>query len=172
MAHIFFKPLEKRRSTQTLLPSFGSLGNFQTPIAIYSAPVPEYAVQVPSFPGWDNSSIYPGGLLYGINFPSNPSSGYFPWSGGYGLFGLSPFSPYSQWTSPFNQFSPWNSWGFSGFMSPLWGFLGGLFGGSPWSGGGIVPDIRVLYGIFPNPSTPTNIVTYYGVTTPSVFGLW
>jgi len=172
MSHIFFERLEKRQSTQTLLPAIG--GN--TAIAIYS-------VQVPG-PGWGGSGYNPGPttpyLLYGVNPPSNPGSGsYFPWSGG-GLFGG---GGYNGWTNPFNNNNSYGSWGFGNFFG---GFFGGLFGGFlggsyPGSGGynrPSVPDFRLLYGVFPDPqplygvsiapSPPTNIIAYYGITTTNI----
>jgi hypothetical protein len=166
MAHIFFERLEKRQSTQTLFSGIG--GN--TAIAIYAAPLPD------SY-GWGSIGYNPltPQLLYGISPPTtNPTGGYFPWGGGglFGMYGYSPYSSYSSWTNPFGGYSPWNSWGSGGFFSPIWNYLGGLFGGSfPWSGGGNypgVPDIRLLYGI-PSPiQSPTNITTFYGITTPAI----
>ena len=182
MSHIFFERLEKRQSTQSLLPAIG--GN--TAIAIYS-------VQVPG-PGWGGSGYNPGPdtsiLLYGINLPSNPGSGsYFPWSGG-GLFGGGGYNPwsggglfggsgYNGWTNPFNSYNSYGSWGFGNFFG---GLFGGFFGRSyPGSGGynrPTVPDVRLLYGVFPTPqplygvsiapSPPTNVIAYYGVSTTMI----
>ena len=181
MSHIFFERLEKRQSTQTLLPALG--GN--TAIAIYSAQLPDT--------GWGSIGYTPGypSLLYGINIPSNPGSGgYFPWSGS-GIFGGSYYNPwsggglygwggYTAWTNPFNRYNPWGSFGLGSIFSPFQNFFGGLFGGLfggsfPWSGGytnPTVPDFRLLYGVFPSPqllygvsiAPPTNIVSYYGVS--------
>ena len=174
MPHIFFEPLEKRQSTQTLFPTFGN-----TAIAIYSAPVPEYGVGIGYTPPSNNY------LLYGIN---PPSIGYSPWSGG-GLFGWSnPFSNYNPWSSWGSSWSsPWSSWGSSwsspwgsgSWSSPFGGFFGGFFGGlfgglfggsypGSWGGSPSFPDIRLLYGVFPNPTPPTDIIAYYGVGIPSV----
>ena len=61
--------------------------------------------------------------------------------------------------------------------------LGGLFGGSfpgstPVNPDPVVPDFRLLYGVFPtpqplygvsiSPSPPTNIIAYYGVGTTTI----
>jgi hypothetical protein len=193
MAHIFFERLEKRQSTQSLLPSLSGA------IAIYSAPAPGY-------PGWGNSGYTPSpsvpALLYGINFPGNYSGSFFPWSSPYGMYGTSQYgmfgsssyglfgsslyggmfgsslyNPYSQWTNPFNQYSPLSFGGFGNFFSPIGNFFGGLFGGlfggnpfwqmSPTNP--ISPDIRLLYGVI-NPSPPTSVVAYYGISTP--YGLF
>ncbi|MBN2373585.1 hypothetical protein JXL19_07355 [bacterium] len=171
MSHIFFERLEKRQSTQSLLPAFG--GNTfgeNTPIAIYSVQVPD--------PGWGNIGYNPvatpPNLLYAINLPSTPGSGgYFPWYGG-GLFGG---TGYNGWTNPFGNYNPYGSWGFGNFFS---GLFGGFFGGTsqgPWGyTRPTVPDFRLLYGVFPSPqplygisitpSPPANIVLYgIGVTT-------
>ena len=178
MAHIFFERLEKRQSTQTLLPSWGGDTLIQ----------PVYGIQVPGDTGWGNIG-YPsnpiGGnvLLYGISPPYSPytppTGGLFPWTGGlFGMFGgYSSYTPYSQWTTPFNNYNNWNSWGSGGFFSPIWDFMGGLFGGGfPWTWRNtnpVVPDFRVLYGIFPDPvqPNPIDIIAYYGIGVPTGFGL-
>ncbi|MBN2373586.1 hypothetical protein JXL19_07360 [bacterium] len=181
MSHIFFEKLEKRQSTQSLLPTFGSNTGV---IAIYSAQLPDS--------GWGSTGYTPSypSLLYGINIPSYPGTGsYFPWSGS-GLFGGAYYNPwsggglfgwsgYTPWTNPFNSYNPWGSWGSGSFFSPFQNFFGGLFGGlfggSPWGyTNPITPDFRLLYGVFPNPqpvygvsvTPPGNIVAYYGVAVP------
>jgi len=171
MAHVFFERLENRKSTQAILPSLDI-------IAIYSAQIPNPWGTGISFPTTPT-------LLYGINpspggyYPSNPivyygispsPGGYYPWSGGYygGLFGggYSPFSPYS-------------SWGFGNIFSPFMNFFGGLFGGGlfgggfyPWGYNPTFPDIRLLYGVFPYQSQPTNIATYYGLLSPGGYSIF
>ena len=174
MPHIFFERLEKRQSTQSIVPSFGGL----TAIAIYSVQVPEG-----TFPGSigytpPSSPVY----YYGVNipsFPTYPTGSYFPWWGG-GLFGGTGYNP---WINPINRYNPWgswNSWGLGNIFSPIWNLFGGLFGGSypGWGNYPTYPDIRLLYGISPDPiispyygvsispTPPTNIIAYYGVSVP------
>ncbi|MGA1864875.1 MAG: hypothetical protein ACMUHX_07420 [bacterium] len=170
MAHIFFERLEKRRSTQSLVPAFWGNNSIQ----------PVYGVQIA--PDTNTQQFFPE---YGISLPNSPTTyftgGYFPWGGG--LFGMSgyssPYNPFSSWTTPSYSYSPWNSWGQGSFFSPIRDFFGGLFGGQfPWSWQNNYPgfpDNRLLYGISPQPlygiSVPTttipDIVTYYGVSIPN-----
>lgn len=166
MAHIFFERLEKRHSTQILFPTSGGTNSIQ----------PVYGIQIPDTPWWGGTTGYTPGPItfYGISYPyGGITGGISPWTGGlFGMYGYSPFNNYFQRTNPFSSYNPWTSWG-SGIFSPVWSFFGGLFGGGlPWSWGNNFPDFRLLYGIFPNPTPPTDIVTYYGIGIPSSFGLY
>jgi len=176
MPHIFFERLEKRQSTQSIVPSFGGL----TAIAIYSVQVP--GGTFPGSIGYTPQSPGYGYLLYGVQppnpfSPSYPTGGYYPWWGG-SLFGGTGYNP---WINPINRYNPWgswNSWGLGNIFSPIWNLFGGLFGGSypGWNNYPTYPDIRLLYGINPNPqpvygvsispTPPTNIIAYYGVSVP------
>ncbi|MGA1844008.1 MAG: hypothetical protein ACMUIS_05545 [bacterium] len=176
MAHIFFERLEKRQSTQSLIPSLGA----------YSAVRGVYMV------GYEESTP-PSFIsyMYGVNMPTmeTPSSrnifinekgglfGYSPWSGsswghsGYGLFGgYGGYGGYGNWSFPFGGF-------FGGFFG---GIFGGIFGGtSPWSGGnndpwyprllyGISPTPQPLYGVSITPSPPTTgWVSLYSLQLPT-----
>ena len=161
MPHVFFEPLERRQSTQTLFSGF-----------------PEFIAYYGISPGYPGSGYTPPEtprLLYGVSpQPEYPTGGFFPWwpGGAYGGSG------YNQWTNPMNNYNSWGSWG--GF-TPIWNSLGGLFGGSfsGWSwrrNQPSVPDFRLLYGVFPtsqplsgagnSPEPITKIIDFYGVSFP------
>lgn len=170
MAHIFFERLEKRKSTQSLMPA--SFGN--------NSIQPDYGVQIAPDP--NPQQFFPE---YGISFPNPPTTypigGYSSWGGG--LFGMSgyyysPSNPFSSWTTPSYSYTPWSVWGQGRIFTPIRDFFGGLFGGKfPWSWQNNYPgfpDNRLLYGIYPQllygasiPTTPTpDITTYYGIGFP------
>jgi len=160
MPHVFFEPLERRQSTQTLFSGFPEFVTY-------------YGVSI-GYPGTGYTPPDTPRLLYGVSPPStDPTGGYFPWRGGI-LFGGSGYNP---WTNPVNSYNPWNSWG----GSPIWDYIGGLFGGSfpSWSwrkNQPSVPDFRLLYGVFPtpqplygvgiSPAPPTDVIAYYGISVP------
>ena len=171
MPHVFFEPLEKRQSTQTLVSGL-------TEIVTY------YGIS-PGYPGSGYKPPETPRLLYGVSPPTEyPSGGYFPWWPG----NSSGWSGSNQWTNPINRYNPWtnpmnnyNSWGSWGGFTPIWDYLGGLFGGSfpGWSwrrNQPSVPDFRLLYGVFPTPqplygvaiapAPPTEIIAYYGISVP------
>ena len=154
MAHIFFEKLENRRSTQSLYGwnnIFDSMWKpeYKPPATQFTA---YYGTQIPTTPAnasswgasWNNGSSIPSILNNSV--PSNSSS-----SSWIGL----PSTP---------QVSA------SKFLTPVYNFLGGLFGlqSSPWA----------VYPGYPRGTSPGQVVplyaaqvpgptTYYGVNLPS-----
>ncbi len=164
MAHIFFEKLESRRSTQSL---YGGNNIFDSLIwkPAYSAPaiqtVGYYGTQIPtpaatSSPweaSWNNGLSFPS--LLNVSSPSNSSSS--SWTG----------LPSTQQVSA------------SKLLTPVWNFLGGLFGlqPSPWStylapGGTSLNPITP--GLPPIPPTvyippPQTSGAYYSINLPTTY---
>ena len=106
MAHIFFKRLEKRKSTQSFIP----LNSFFTLEGLEQSLATSIQSQTRNLSQLFTTPIVPYGTFYS---PWSPYSSYYTPLAPFGssFFPLSSwFNPWSTWSSPWSY--PWSTWSY------------------------------------------------------------